>query len=316
MLAGLFVAIAICAPLTQPGLVPDAHKDAVARFGAAMWNLRRDRLLTAAKQLEAAARQDSSAITPKRELIRVYSQLGREPDAIRIANELLEHDPTDGDTAHALARLYFAVGELKDAVGAAKLAAEAEWPLERADKAVAVYRDLATLCEKADDAAAAALALEKAVGLLVEQRADVIAARAFTPRDADTAAAECLERLGKVRTSQRRFADAATAYESAAKLFANPKVDDPSAAARLAWNLSGVYQAGGEPATALKQLNVFLRLKPIAVEPYERLAKLLRAAGRDDEVATLLRRFAEADPNNPTSISPVASFTTCRISLG
>ena len=58
MLAGLFVAIAICAPLTQPGLVPDAHKDAVARFGAAMWNLRRDRLLTAAKQLDGTLTTD------------------------------------------------------------------------------------------------------------------------------------------------------------------------------------------------------------------------------------------------------------------
>lgn len=300
MLAGLVIAFALAAPPDQTELVSGAHKDAVARFGAAVWNLRRERLLTAAKQLEAAAKQDPDAPAPKRELIRVYSQLGREPDAIRIAKQILERDPSDADTAHALARLYFDAGDLKEAVVAAKLAAETEWPLERADKAVAIYRDLATLCEKADDPDTAAQALGNAVDLLVDQRADVIAARAFTPKDADTAAAECLEHLGKIQIQQRRYADAATAFESAAKLFADPKVNDPSATARLAWNLSGVYQAKGEPAVALRHLNVFLKLKPIAVEPYERLAKLLRAAGRGDEVGPLLRRFVEADPKNLT----------------
>ena len=125
---------------------------------------------------------------------------------------MLEHDPTDVDTAHALARLLFDVGELKEAVAAAKLAAETAVPLERADKAVAIYRDLATLCEKADDPAAAEVALGKAVDLLVDQRDRGDRRAGFTPRDADTAAAECLERLGKMQTQQRQFDDAATAF--------------------------------------------------------------------------------------------------------
>ena len=260
------------------------HKDAVARFGAAVWNVRRERLLTAARQLEAVARQEPEAVAPKRELIRVYSQIGREPDAIRIAKQVLERDPRDVDTAHTLARLLFDMGELKEAVAVAKLAAQETLPIERAEKAVAMYRDLATLCEKADDSATAAFALGKAVELLVEKRKEVLAAGAFTPKEIDTAAAECQERLGKVLTKQRKFEDAAIAFEAAAKLFADPRINDPSAAARLAWNLSGVYQSKGEPATALKHLNVFLKLKPIAPEPYARLAKLLPEAGRADEV--------------------------------
>ena len=75
----------------------------------------------------------------------------------------------------------------------------------------------------------------------------VIAARAFTPKDADAIAAECLERLGKAQAKLRLFEEAAASFESAAKLYADPKVNDPSAALRLAWNLSGVYQAGGTP---------------------------------------------------------------------
>lgn len=302
MIVGLLIALAFCAPPTVPGLVTEshkeAHKDAVARFGAAVWNLRRERLLTAARQLEAVARQDPAAATPKRELIKVYSQIGREPDAIRIARDALERDPSDVDTAHVLARLYYSVGELKEAVSVAKQAIEIEMPIARADKSVALYRDVATIGEKADHPAIAALALKKAVELLVDERAKVIAARAFTPGDVDAIAAECLERLGTAQTKLRLFKEAAGSFEAAAKLYADPKVNDSSAALRLAWNLSGVYQEKGESAAALKHLNTFLRLKPISTTPYERLAKLLRAAHREDEVVPLLERFVDADRKN------------------
>src|SRR5438067_1183227 len=162
----------------------------------------------------------------------------------------------------------------------------------------AALRDLATLCEKANDPAAAEAALRKAVELVVEKRKDMIAAAAFTPKEADTTAAECLERLGKVLTKRGKFADAAAAFESAAKLYADPKANDPSAAARLAWNLSGVLQAKGDPAAALKHFETFLKLRPLSPEPYARLAKLLRDAGRGEDAVPLLRRYAEADPKN------------------
>src|SRR5262245_60318708 len=151
MLPTLLVAFALAAPAADgPAVGSDAHKDAVARFGAAVWNLRRERLITAARQLEAAAKQDPDATAPLRELVRVYAQIGREPDAIRLARQVLAKDPHDADTAHALARLLFDAGELKEAVAAAKLAAEAPATAARADTAVAVYRDLATICEKAN----------------------------------------------------------------------------------------------------------------------------------------------------------------------
>src|SRR5437764_879436 len=102
---------------TPPGT--EARRDALARYGAAMWQVRRDRLLSAARSLEAAARQDPNAVAPLRELVRVYSRIGREPDAIRAARRVLEKDPTDVDTAHALARLLHDAGELKEAVAAA-----------------------------------------------------------------------------------------------------------------------------------------------------------------------------------------------------
>ena len=68
---------------------------------------------------------------------------------------MIEKDPEDYDTAALLARLLFDAGELKEAVAAAKLAAASPAPPEKPAPALRVYRDLATLCEKAGDLAAA-----------------------------------------------------------------------------------------------------------------------------------------------------------------
>jgi tetratricopeptide (TPR) repeat protein len=303
MVSGLLVALALGAPpestpTARPGSSA-AHLDAVTRYGVAVMNAHHDRLLTAAKQLETAAKQDPDAVAPLRELVRVYSQVGREPDAIRVAREVVKKDPKDVDTAHRLAKLLFDAGELKEALAVAKAAVEVELPADRADKAVAMCRDLATIAEKANDLASAETALRKAVAWVTDQRKEVVAAAAFAPVDADLAAAECLERLGKVQTKRGNFGDAAESFSAAAKLYADPlKVNDAASAARLDWNLSGVLQAKGEPAAALKHLEPFLKFRPRAAEPYARYAQLLRDAGRGDEALPRLRRFAEADPKN------------------
>ncbi|VTU01317.1 tetratricopeptide repeat protein : Tetratricopeptide repeat protein OS=Singulisphaera acidiphila (strain ATCC BAA-1392 / DSM 18658 / VKM B-2454 / MOB10) GN=Sinac_5500 PE=4 SV=1: TPR_14: TPR_2: TPR_2: TPR_2 [Gemmataceae bacterium] len=304
MVTGLLVALALAAPPADPPpprlpTAGDAHKDAVTTFGLAVWNARRERLLTSAAQLEAAAKSDPDATAPLRELVRTYTQLGREPEAIRVARQVLARDPRDVDVAHALAKLLFDAGDPKGAVAAAKLATEGPLPAGRADKAVAIYRDLATLCEKADDPAGAEAALRRAVEWLTDRRKEVIAAGGFSPRGADTAAAECLERLGKVRTRLRKFDEAAEAFAAAAKLYADPlKGNDSASAALLAWHLSGVLQAKGETDGALRHLEQFLKLRPVSPDPYARLAALLRDAGRDADVAPALRRLLDADPKN------------------
>jgi tetratricopeptide (TPR) repeat protein len=307
MSAGLIVGAVLLTfgadPAPAPGAHPpgasEARKDALARYGAAVWQLRRDRLLSAAKSLEAAARQDPESAAPLRELVRVYSQIGREPEAIRAARRSLERDPTDVDTAHTLARLLHDAGELADAVAAAKLAAESPALADRPDKALAVYRDLATLMEASGDPAGAADALRKAVDLLTEDRAAVLASGAFTPKEIDAEAADSWERLGRALVKAAKYDTAAGAFHSAHKLFADPrKVNDPAAAARLDWNLSGVYAASGEPARALPRLEAFLKLGPQAIEPYERLATVLRQTGRGGDVVAALRKYAGRDPEN------------------
>jgi tetratricopeptide (TPR) repeat protein len=301
MLTGLLVALALGGqPQVRPAPDPRAaHIDAVTRYGVAVMNIRRDRLLTAARQLEAVAKQEPDAVAPLRELVSVYRQLGREPDAIRVAREVLKKDPADVDTAHTLARLLFDAGELKEAVAGAKIALEGEFPARRADKAVAMCRDLATICEKADDLATAEAALKKAVEWVTDRRREVLTAGAFRPAEADTAAAECLERLGKVLTKRGSYGDAADAFAAAAKLYADPKkVNDAASAARLDWNLATTLQAKGDHAEALKHLEAFLKLRPQSPEPYARYAQLLRELGRAADVVPRLRRLGDADGKN------------------
>jgi len=306
MVAGMLLGAVLCAgadpapevPMRTPGMT-ESHKDALAKFASAVWNLGRERLLTAAKQFEAAAKADPEANAPLKELVRLYALLGREPEAIRLGRKVLEKDPTDYDTAALLAKLLFDAGELKEAVTMAKLAADSPTLAERPDKAVRIYRELAALCEKANDFRAAESALRKAIELVVDRRADVIAASAFTPKDADSEAADCLERLGHILVKRGKFDLAAESFESAAKLYADPKkLDDSASAARLNWNLSSALEAKGDHAAALKHLEQFLKLQPRAPEPYQRLAKLLRAGGRDDEVVPTLQKYADHDRTN------------------
>jgi tetratricopeptide (TPR) repeat protein len=301
MIAGLFVGAVLCAgaapgdPPAGPPASPDAHRAAVARYGAAIWNLRHERLLTAAKQLEQAARDDPDATEPQKELARLCAQLGREPEAIRLARKVLEKDPDDCDTAVLLARLLFDAGDPNGALKAARMAAGTALA-DRPDRAVRIAREVASLCERADDLATAEAALRKAVGLLTDGRAAVIAARAFTPKEADAEAADCLERLGRLLVKRGRYEPAAEAFGAAAKLYADPnRVADPASAARLAWNLSGALAAKGDHAAALKQLERFLKLRPRAAEPYQRFAGVLRALGRGDDVVRELQKYAAQD---------------------
>ena len=276
---------------------PEARRDALARYGAGVWQARRERLLSAAKAFEAAAKQDPEATAPLKELVRLYTEIGREPEAIRVARKILDKDPHDAETAHALARLLFDAGELKDAVAAAKLAADNADPATRPDKALAIYRDLATLLDRTGDPAGAAAILRKAVDLLTVNRKAVVATGTLSPKEIDAEAAETWERLGRALVTAGKPDDAADAFKAAHVLFAG-RVNDPGGAARLDWNLSAALAAKGEPAAALKYLEAFLKRRPQALEPYERLAALLRQAGRGTDVVPALQKFARQDPEN------------------
>src|SRR6185312_15200155 len=104
--------------------VPESRTEAASRFGAGLWQARRNRLLSSIQSLEAAAKKDPDSTAALKELIAVYSQIGRERDAIRTARTVLEKDPRDAATAHILARLLVDAGELVEAAKFAQAAAD------------------------------------------------------------------------------------------------------------------------------------------------------------------------------------------------
>jgi tetratricopeptide (TPR) repeat protein len=169
----------------------------------------------------------------------------------------------------------------------------------RPEQALAVYRDLATLLERAGDPAAAEAPLRKALALIAAKRKTMIAATGFTPKEADAEAAETYERLGKILVKAKKAEPAAEAFRAAHALYADPRrVNDPAAAARLDWNLSGAFAAKGDPATALLHLEAFLKLRPQAAEPYERLVALLNQLGRGGQVVPALKKYLARDEQN------------------
>ncbi len=302
MLAGVLL-LAFGAPPAAPEepqapSVSESRKDALARYGTGLWQARRDRLLTAIKSLEAAAKQDPDSTAPLKELIAVYAQIGREPDAIRMARTVLEREPHDPDTAHTLARLLNDSGEVGEAVSFAKVAAEHIDASYRPEKALAIYRDLATLLDKAGDAAGAVDAWKLAVDLLTSRRKAIIATVAFTPQELDVETADAFERLGKALVKHSQPDAAAEAFLSAHKLYADPKrVNDRNAAARLEWNLAGAF-AEKNPAAALAHLEAFLKLQPQSVDPYERLVALLNRVERNGDIVPELQKYAAQEPAN------------------
>jgi tetratricopeptide (TPR) repeat protein len=310
MVASLFVGAVLCAaaepepPRPAPAL--ESRRDALARYGAAVWNARRDRLLTAAGMLEAASKADPDATEPLKELARLYAQLGRDLDAVRAAQKALLRAPDDYDSALLLARLLSDLGEWANAVVAAKLGLASKTLADAPpDKAVRTYRELASICEKANDLASAEAALTKAVELLTDKRAAVVKVAAFTPKEADAEAADASERLGKVRVKRGKYDAAAEAFESAARLYV--KVGDTAGAARLSWNLSGALEAADKPDAALKYLEAFLKFRPLAAEPYKRLVRLLRAANREGDIEDELRKLRAADKGNDPLAAVLAS---------
>jgi len=299
MSPGLVASLLLLAPADPPREWTPAHRDAVARYGAALLQARRDRLLTAAVGFEKAAKDDPGATEPLMELVRLYSRTGREPDAVRAARTVLERNPTDTDAALALARLLYGLGELPEAASVAKAAAGGLDPAAKPERAVAVYRDLGTILEKTNDAAGAADALGKARDVLTLHRKRLVVPGGFTSTEADAALADCHERIGKALVAQKRADAAAESFRAAHTVYADPKrLNDPAAAARLDWNLSAALAAKGDTTAALRHLDSVLKLRPQTVEPFERLADLLRQADRADDVVTLLRGHSAADPRN------------------
>jgi tetratricopeptide (TPR) repeat protein len=274
-----------------------ARRDALARYGVGVLRARNDLPVQAIKQFEAAAKADPVSPEPLRPLVTLYAEVGRDHAAVRAAEKVLELDPNDADTAHALGKLLYDARQYPRAAEALRRAADSPRAADRPAQRLGILRDLARVCATAADWAGAEVALRAADQLLADRRDALLKSAPFpSPADLDRDAAAVREKLGEALAGQRKFAEAEAAFRSAHELSA--KAGDKASAARLDWHLSGLLAAAGKTDAALAHLEAFLALKPSGPVPYDRLADLLRRAGRGDAIPPTLARLANENPAN------------------
>jgi len=261
-----------------------ARREALARYGLGLWRSRTELPTQAIKHYEAAAKADPASAEPQRPLVKLYADFGRDAAAIRTARSVLEKDPDDFETAHTLGKLLYEGRKFAGATKALKQAAGSPRVKDRLERRVGIQLDLARVGEASGDFTSAEAALSAALEL---------------SKDANEVAS-LHERIGRARAARGDYTGAVTAYREAHKRFADPAgANEPAAAARLDWNLSGVLTAEGKPEAALVHLERFLALKPSGIEPYERYSDLMHRTGQSQLVATALRRSAETNAKNP-----------------
>lgn len=273
-----------------------ARRDALTRYGVGRIKARHGLPVQALKQFEAAARADPASPEPLRPLVKLYAEVGRDLAAIRAAEKVLELDPDDADTAHALGKLLHDAKQYPEAARRLRQAADSPRVAEKPAKRYGLLRDLGRACAAAADWSGAEAALRAADRLLADRR-DVLLKTAFeSPAELDRETVAVREKLGEALAGQKKPAEAAAAYRQAHELAA--KAGDQASAARLDWNLSGALADAGKADEALTHLTRFLKLDPPGPAAYERLANLLRQAGRADAIPGTLARLAEQNPTN------------------
>ncbi len=268
----------------------DAHREALSHYGYSRWLAGNQQLASAAAQLEQAAKLDSEALAPRRDLVQIYAELGRDAAAIRLARQILVANPADATTAQTLARLLQNAKQHREAGDVIGTALDA--PKLPPHRRLSLLRDLARFRKQSRDWPAARTALETLLKYLADEE-NALLRDGFDRGDLIRERGAASEQLGHVHTELQQFREAIAAYEQAATLFAN----EPNAAARLNWNLSGVYATANEPAKAIAALESFLKFKPKNVAPYRRYAELLRKTHRGTEAT--LSSLAEHNPSIP-----------------
>jgi tetratricopeptide (TPR) repeat protein len=268
--------------IPAPPLTPAEHakRDALATFGSARLRQRADDAVGAVKQLEAAAKLDPSSLAPRRELVSIYADLGRDAAAIRTARAVLAADPQDADTAHNLAKLLFAVQRNSEAGDVLTAAIESSRLADRPMKALAMRIDVAR-CREAGSHPKADVAWQSVRTILTTDRERLLK-DGLTAAELDSETATAAEKHGQALILRKQFDAANEAFLAARDLFADPKrANDPASAARLHRNLADLAAARGDSSAAVKHLEAYLAFRPRDVAPYEAYAEHLRKSGRD-----------------------------------
>ena len=294
-------------PANQPVIIParvlsaeeEAVRSARTHYGIGILRARAERLATATKLFEIAAKQDPNAIAPHRELVLLYASLGRDPAAIRAARTVLARDPDDAEIARTLGKMLFEAKQFADAAKAFRLAADSPRVKNQPAVRFAALRDAGRAFQQANLGASAERAIGDAIALLRSDSATLTLPGGYTKQELARFRAELYEQLGDVHIQQKNWDRASAAFETARTLFAEPSAaNDASRALRIHWNLCQLAFARDDAEAAKKHLESYLALKPNNMEPYERWVEVMKKLNRAGEVVPALAKFAGDNPTN------------------
>ena len=272
----------------DPAAAVEQQREARRLYGVGLLQQRRNRLLQALRNLEAAHKLDPTSPAIARALVPLYVGLDRLDEAVSLAQGVLKADPNDYRTASLIARQLQAAERLDQAERFYAQATASDRLKERPEVAVELWYDRASLHEQLRQWDRAEAAYRKVGSLLADPR--VLAERTgASEADVKTQAAEVWERLGKVLLQQQRLDEAGTAFAQARKA-------DPRRAVRLALDLARLYRQAGRLREALEQMEIYLRGQPAGLEGYQMRLQLQRQL-RIDPLPDL-QRASLHDPNN------------------
>jgi len=251
---------------------------------------RNDRLLEALKAFEKSTELDPTVAAPFKAQVALLLVLDRPKDALTRAKKAFELDPDDFEVAFVLARLHKGQGNIKEAIQALEKSV-ANLELKKIPAvAQQIHFDLAALYETSEEFGKAAASFAKAADIL--DHPDSLLEHGHFQRGLIQAkAAETYERIGHLHRKAKQYEQAIAAFQKAQKRL-------PEGASRINWNLAQVASESGEPETALKYLDDYLRLQPLVMDPYKLRIELLTKLKRAGEVLPWLEKVSLADRHN------------------
>ncbi len=266
----------------------------LANYGYARLIARRGETPQALKHYERLSADAPEALLPKRDLVPLYLELGRDVAAARVAREVLIADPTDIDTAHRLGRLLYEARQHAEAADVLNAARQQPGIGARPTKGLSICKDAAqatTLAKRPS-----AMAWQAVVAHLQRHRPKLIA-EGTSEQDFERELATAYERLGESLAKAKQPAAARDALLSASAIYADPnRANDRAGALRLDWNLATLYAEAGDPAQAIATLERYLSHQPTSASPYERLAEYYRQANAGQQIVARLLGHAKNLP--------------------
>ncbi len=266
------------------------RREAQRLYAQGLLDERKNRLVEAARALEAAARLDPETAAIPRALAPLYLALDRGDDAITACRRTLALDRDDYLTGYLLARHFRGLDRDKEAVAVLKKTVKSKTLAEHPDQSAQIWYDLGVLQEKVGNLAEAEKCLRRVVALLDNADAMIESGR-LTREEVFSQAAETCERLGRICLKAKAIDRAVAAFEQAQK-------KDPLRAPRLAYNLAQVLNDQGKHREALAQLETYLQSQPQSIEGYELKIDLQRKLRRHADIVPDLESSSGRDVNN------------------